>query len=238
MGNQFDVLELATGDGSPHERAITAITALSGAAPAGPDRWPLRSCDAGLLELYRERYGPELRAVSACPACGSLLELNLIIEDLLGALPEPDGDALSMTAEGYELELRLPTVADLVAAQRAGDVGEAAVLLAAACVTSCRRDGAVVSTDNIPANVLDDAQRRLERFDLASEPLELGCPDCATEWSAALDIPALVLAELEAEGQRLLGDIHVLARAYGWSEAEVVALPPARRRRYVEMVLG
>jgi hypothetical protein len=55
--------------------------------------------------------------------------------------------------------------------------------------------------------------------------------------SAALDIPALVLAELEAEGQRLLGDIHVLARAYGWSEAEVVALPPARRRRYVEMVL-
>ena len=176
--------------------------------------------------------------MSACPECGSLLELKLIIEDLLGALPEPDGDALSMTAEGYELELRLPTVADLVAAQRAGDVGCAAVILAAACVTSCRRDGAAVSTDSIPSSVLDDAQQRLERFDLTSEPLELGCPDCATEWSAALDIPTLVLAELEAEGQRLLGDIHVLARAYGWSEPEVVALPPARRRRYVEMVLG
>jgi hypothetical protein len=31
-------------------------------------------------------------------------------------------------------------------------------------------------------------------------------------------------------------DIHDLARAYGWSEQTILALSPARRRRYVGML--
>jgi hypothetical protein len=232
MADQFDVLELADREfGSPHERAIAAITALTDTPSAEPDRWPLRSCDAGLLELYRERYGPELRAVSACPECGALLELNFAVADLLQALGEPASEELSLTAGGYELELRLPTVADLAAAQRARERDRAAATIAAACVASCRRDGATISADSIPGAVLDEAERRLERFDLGGEPLDLLCPDCATEWQATVDVPTLVLAELDAEGRRLLADVHVLARAYGWSEREIVALPAWRRRR-------
>ena len=41
---------------------------------------------------------------------------------------------------------------------------------------------------------------------------------------------------MEGRAKRLLMDVHLLARAYGWSEAEVLALSPARRRFYLEMV--
>jgi uncharacterized protein (UPF0212 family) len=239
MDDQFDVLELANREfGSPHERAIAAIAALTGSPAIDAERLALRRCDGQLLELHRERYGPELRAVSACPACGAVLELQFAVEDLLEALAEPRPGELSLTSGAYELELRLPTVADLARAQRAGDVQRAAAMLAAACVSTCRLDGIEVSSDAVPAAVLDEAQRRLQRFDLAGEPLELTCPDCATRWSTALEVATLVLAELDVEGRRLLADVHALARAYGWSEREIAALPPARRRRYVEMVVG
>ena len=35
---------------------------------------------------------------------------------------------------------------------------------------------------------------------------------------------------------RMLLDIHALARAYGWSESDILALPPRRRQAYLELV--
>lgn len=239
MDDQFDVLELANKEfGSPHERAIGAIAALTGSPPVDGERLALRTCDRQLLELFRERYGPELRAASACPECGAVLELRFAVQDLLEALAQPAPGELSLTSGGYELELRLPTVSDLARARSAGDLERATAMLAAACISACTLNGVQVSPDAVAPAALDEAQRRLERFDLAGEPLEFSCPDCAAQWSSALDVPTLVLAELDAEGRRLLADVHVLARAYGWSEREIAALPPARRQRYVEMVLA
>ena len=45
----------------------------------------------------------------------------------------------------------------------------------------------------------------------------------------------LELREVEAEAMRLLRDVHVLARQYGWREADIIAMSPLRRQMYVEM---
>jgi hypothetical protein len=41
---------------------------------------------------------------------------------------------------------------------------------------------------------------------------------------------------LQLAAERLLLDVDALARAYGWSEAQVLALPPLRRAAYLQMV--
>ncbi|MEL7046258.1 MAG: phage baseplate protein, partial [Pseudomonadota bacterium] len=64
--------------------------------------------------------------------------------------------------------------------------------------------------------------------------LDITCPSCAEQWQSPFDIVAYLWSELEAWGQRLLGDIHALASAYGWTEAEVLAVTPWRRRQYLE----
>src|SRR5262249_55645931 len=63
----------------------------------------------------------------------------------------------------------------------------------------------------------------------------LRAPACGHGWQADLDVGAFVLAEVDAHAARLLGEVHGLAHAYGWSEADILALSTARRRRYLEL---
>jgi hypothetical protein len=63
----------------------------------------------------------------------------------------------------------------------------------------------------------------------------VGCGECGALTAAALDVPALLWAEVEAQATRLLHDVHALARGYGWSEADVLALSPRRRAAYLEL---
>ena len=62
------------------------------------------------------------------------------------------------------------------------------------------------------------------------------CPECDREWKESLDLTSFVWAEVESRARRLLVEVHPLASAYGWSEAETFALSEARRAIYLEMV--
>jgi hypothetical protein len=68
--------------------------------------------------------------------------------------------------------------------------------------------------------------------------LALNCPNCAHKWEVAFDIVAFLWREISAAAQRLLHEVHTLASAYGWTEPEILALNPARRRAYLKMASG
>lgn len=65
--------------------------------------------------------------------------------------------------------------------------------------------------------------------------LEIACPECGAATPAELDIAAYLWTELDAWARDLLLDVHLLASAYGWSEPEILALSPLRRRYYLEL---
>jgi hypothetical protein len=50
------------------------------------------------------------------------------------------------------------------------------------------------------------------------------------------DAGSFFWSELGAWARRLLHEIHSLARAYGWSESEILTLSPARRQAYLELI--
>jgi hypothetical protein len=55
---------------------------------------------------------------------------------------------------------------------------------------------------------------------------------------AALDPGALLWDDVQAYARGVLGQVHSLARAYGWTESEVLSLSPRRRAAYLEMTGG
>ena len=69
----------------------------------------------------------------------------------------------------------------------------------------------------------------------ASVDLSFSCPACGHRFDAAFDIASFLLAELHGWAQRMIADIASLARAFGWREADVLALSPIRRQLYLEL---
>ena len=77
----------------------------------------------------------------------------------------------------------------------------------------------------------------------ASDPLAevliaLRCPECGASFDADLDPIGFVWTDLEVSAERTLRDVDELARAYGWTEDEILSLPASRRSAYLSIVRG
>ncbi|MFD0428254.1 hypothetical protein ACFQ60_09340 [Streptomyces zhihengii] len=70
---------------------------------------------------------------------------------------------------------------------------------------------------------------------MADVTLSIACPECGEATPAELDITSYLWTELDTWARDLLLDVHLLASAYGWSEPEILALSPTRRRYYLEL---
>lgn len=70
----------------------------------------------------------------------------------------------------------------------------------------------------------------------ATLPVRLRCADCDADWVEDLDVAAFLWQLLSARAERVFDDVVMLARAFGWSEDQVLAIPTHRRQRYVERV--
>ncbi len=191
--------------------------------------------DRLLMEAHELIFGTALRVVAGCPSCGVEHELTIQAEDLRRTSGGQDVD-VDVDVGGYHLRCRLPRVADLAAAAATGSPEAARELLVSRSVLAATRDGSRVdSSDLPPATVAAAAAALAESDPLAEALVTIVCDACHGTWTRVLDMDEYLWRELDSWGARLLMDIHLLATAYGWSEAQVLAVPPGRRRRYLEL---
>jgi hypothetical protein len=133
---------------------------------------------------------------------------------------------------------RPPDSSDVSAAGETGEAVAAESVLLARCVTSATGRGGAVEATALPAHVRAEVSRAMSEADPLAEVLvDVVCPACETEFVADLDVGAFVWAEVHARARRLLHEVDVLARAYGWTEAEVLALGDRRREEYLTLAV-
>ena len=70
----------------------------------------------------------------------------------------------------------------------------------------------------------------------ANVQMNLSCVRCGKHWQAVFDIESFLWSEINRWAERLLLEVHQLARAYGWREADILAMSPHRRRFYLDML--
>jgi len=221
------------GSESPSRRAVRLIAAAgAGFDESGAALLSIGRRDRLLLELRLATLGPALECTAACPQCGERLEFSLNGRDLL-VRDRADGAAtVALEYAGTALTARLPTSKDLIALGEAGTERD----LFDRCLTEVRRNGAEVERASLDADLAVAIGEELAEADPGARlAIALRCPVCAHAWSQDFDIAAFFWAELEGRVERILREIHALAGAYGWTETEILELPPGRRQRYLEL---
>lgn len=188
--------------------------------------------------LHSALAGPTLDATASCPACGEAAEFGVEVgelvaqgNELVAAPPAP----APLEVDGFVVLWRSPDSSDVDAASAAGSAREAERVLLERCVADARDpDGEAI--DSLPAGVRAALARAMADADPLAEVLvTVACPQCGEEFVADVDVGRFVWAEVHARGQRVLHEVDVLARAYGWTEAEVLALSERRRAAYLAL---
>jgi hypothetical protein len=233
-------------DQSPTRRALALLGAcLPEAAMDKLAGLPIGARDGYLLRLRQSLFGDAVAAVSQCRNCGEGLDVAFSINDIsepnAGKIDPEAIESVTYThqlqAEGYTLAYRVPTSADLLAITNTADEIEPQLALLQRCVTELEQDGIPVGVNELPDSVIAAISRDMADADPNAEiELALVCSECSHAWPALFDIAAFLWSEIHAWAHRILQDVHTLARAYGWREADILAMSVRRRQIYLELV--
>lgn len=193
--------------------------------------------DRRLLLLRERLFGSRMECTVGCPACGTPLEFPCSVADLcLDQLPAFD-DLLELAHGEFAIRYRLPNSHDLQWVLENASEGDGQARLLQRCIHQVIESDRDITGQPLPEALQAAVLEGMEQADpQGNMELDLTCPACEKNWQSPFDIVAYLWSELEAWGHRLLGDIHVLASAYGWTEADILAISPWRRRHYLERV--
>jgi T4 bacteriophage base plate protein len=188
-----------------------------------------------LLALRERTLGPALKGFARCSQCGAELEFAVEVEAI--RLPEPEAQEYSLEVDGLTLRVRPLNSLDLASIVGLGDVGAARLRLIERCLLEASQEGQSLAAAELPDSALSALMDALSEGDPQAEMrFQLTCAACGHRWPALFDIVSFFWTEVGARAGRLLAEVHVLARAYGWREADILALSEARRQSYLELV--
>ncbi len=226
----LEVWERGSAEG-PVSRAVTLLAAIRGEQAAAAAEVDVGTRDVHLARVLATMAGTVVPAVAECGRCGALLDVPVDLTAICALPVHEPGETLTAVAGGRRVSFRLPTSQDLVELSGLPAVAARRALLAR-CLGRALED--LAEGD---AGALAEAVQ--EAMELAAPAgavdLMVRCPECGEDMSLPLDLPALLWAEIEAQASWALEDVHALATAYGWAEADVLALTPMRRAAYLAM---
>jgi len=203
------------------------------------ESWTVGRRDAALLDVRRRLFGGQIAGAVACPQCAETVDLEFEPDQDSDQPTEGQANPVPLTWGEWRVRWRPLTCGDLLSLEGVVDRDGARRRLAAACVVEATCDGRPASPDEVPAEL----EALLSAAVAAADPragwrVGLTCPACGHGWEAPFDVAAFLWSEIETQARRLLDEVHRLARGYGWSEVDILAMTPLRRWAYLELLGG
>lgn len=186
-----------------------------------------------LVELRRRTLGTRIQSQMRCPACEYASEVVFSTHDL-PVRPEAPPRRIEVVLPGGAPVVVRPLTAGDHEELSAGEARDEAGMV----------EQVLARTVLLPESALSElsAEDRAALAKIVDETspealqAELECGRCGQALLAPLDFAAFFIAELQEHARTLLDDVHTLARAYHWSEREILSLPLGRRLEYLSRI--
>ncbi|BDA84735.1 hypothetical protein Sa4125_22770 [Aureimonas sp. SA4125] len=208
------------------------LLALSIHQPGGEANVPLGIRDRILLDMYRVTFGSVIDAVATCSACALQMDVPLDAATLV-VEAKPDASP-QILVDDWSILVRPLDTADLIRAALCQDRTAAALTLAHAAIVSATCEGKAVAPDGLPPAIARAAEEAVMALDpMAETVVDVACPACGSVTPLGFDVGAFLWRAIDQAACGLLDDVATLARRYGWSERDVLAMSPHRRLHYL-----
>lgn len=194
--------------------------------------WTLGQRLQGLLAIAMASDAASIAVIESCAQCAERLEID--VDPAVFEREERETGFDWSPTPARQWQVRLPTGHEQRAWWQAGDVSAEAM---ARCLVVGREDG--IKAGSLPSDWVEAVGAQLAEHDpLTALELQTACPACGAQAQIPLDLEAELIALLHARQRQSLMQIHQLASAYHWSEAEIMQLPAWRRRYYLAHLTG
>jgi hypothetical protein len=181
-----------------------------------------------LVALTEHRDEISLSARCGAGGCGESFEFTLPLLSLAGGAADDSPLHVQLDDE-RTLTMRRPVGEDLRRWRDARPVSRAAMLRV--MLDSLVLAGRVGPEDEAGVSASISVMDPLVDFAVSCQ-----CPACGAPNEVALDLEVLALERLANRQSALLQEVHRFALSYGWTESEVLAVPPSRRARYLTLI--
>ncbi len=196
---------------------------------AGDVWWtvPVHARIALALAVAELATGQAIEVTLPC-ACGETASLDLTAAELLAFSRERAAGRIELDIAGFRV--RIPVGRDQLHWLELGRTTATDAELARGVLSHLAGGVALADAD------LTAIERALAEADpLVDFQIDSSCPDCGAALHATVDLEAIALGRLRRVQRTLIEEVHVLASAYHWTEAQIVALPAWRRGEYLAL---
>ncbi len=186
--------------------------------------------DQILLAVYLNTYGTKVETTATCSLCNCPFDIGFSLTELAdelvhvnpAGLNEADPSFPFKTSNG--MKFRLPAGEDELAVM--GMNPEAAER---ALFKRCMP----VDTTTFNADIIQKAMQKVAP--LLDTEFETQCPECSGKQAFHFNLQQYLLTSLINERDKLVAEIHLLAKSYGWGLNEILELPRNVRNSYVSL---
>lgn len=231
---ELEVAQLAVEDANPPERVTAVLDAALeslGGEPSTPER--VRQLCVGDRQHLVRQLGVHLGQIGSwrtaeCLDCDERFDLFVDLNTLPASQPQPGFPFVDVETGRGKRRFRVPNGGDqeAIAGVESLAEDEAVRALVRLCVIGEEIDDEFDTADlEAIDRALEDASPEVAQEIVAK------CPACGRTNALQVD-PYSFLTTGPAS---LFSAVHTLASAYGWSEAEILALPRERRDLYLEL---
>ncbi|WP_375738694.1 hypothetical protein [Pseudomonas boanensis] len=226
---QITDLDLDFGD-EDRPGLVTRLLAQCGGHP-DPTYWwslPVSLRTAALLRLVAITERVDALPFTAPCSCGETFEFELPLQPLAASAGETGPIQVELDGQ-RSVTLRRPTGGDLRQWHAAMPASRAEAVRM--MLDALLQDGQVQPDDEVRL-----AELVAEADPLVAFTVSCQCPACGAANEVPIDLDATALTRLRARQRALLIEVHCLASHYGWTESDVLAIPPARRAQYLALI--